>query len=306
MTARAAATGGEEPGVASVSDKIRIRLLAGASSSLSLSPRRRRRLAGTFRLGGRLHAHALDAATHLADRAAAAVPARGITCRARREARGGAGAPPTATRARTRRRRPGGIPPGSARERKPPALGVLRDGVLPRARGGDQLGNQAQRERARGKTRARGRKSQPPPPPSQALARRRLSAARRETSSSPPHLSADGPISAISASAHRRVVPEDGVASAAHAASTRSRSASPKKGGATATSPAPPADAERPSPSARPRARAVRRASVSALRAHPRLGVQRASAGGARVQGPAGVLRGARAAASPRFSRRRE
>ena len=74
-------------------------------------PARRRRLAGTFRLGGRLRAHALarDASRRLSRRRG---PCEGLTCRARREARGGAGAPPAATRARTRRRR---RPEGSSR-----------------------------------------------------------------------------------------------------------------------------------------------------------------------------------------------
>ena len=74
--------------------------------------------------------------------------------RAPRRARGGrARRQPPPERERDGGGQEGSLP--ARRERNRQRIGVLRDGVFPRARGGDQLGNQAHCERALGKTRAR-------------------------------------------------------------------------------------------------------------------------------------------------------
>ena len=240
--------GGEEPGVASVSDKIRTASSVGASSSLSPSPR----AAGASRArpaSAAAHAHALDAATHLPTEP----PPRSLRGTGRPRA-------PRSAEERARANRHPSANATAAARRDPSRLSASVNRQRPvccaraplTCRGGDQLGNQAQRERARGKTRAARRKIH---------SRLRLLLRRCQRSSlggasgdvsSPPH-PADGPISAISASAIGASFPRT-----ASPARTRRidevQERQPRERRRDGDEFAPPADAER-RPSARPRAR---------------------------------------------------
>ena len=197
------------------------------------------------------------------------------------------------------------------RDREPPALGVLRDGVLPRARGGDQLGNQPQPERARGETFLFTRDRRV------AFARLRDVRGRVAEDEAPTFVSVSRTDELLFLAARvvvrktRRGVAADerrrerherlGAAPALRSRGGENKSArgvgevqerQPAKGRRDGDEFAPTADVQRLAERAFS-AFAVCGARL-ALRAHPSLGVQRVRQQAARVQGPAGVLRGAR------------